>query len=287
LSWTGLKKKLAWSVDQKRHLVDLSHSDIPIYRQCELLGLSRSSFYYKPVGVSEYNHLLMGMIDKEYTKHPFYGILRMTARLREDGHQVNHKRVGRLMQLMGIRAIYPKPRLSKGVDNCEKYPYLLRGMFIQRPNQVWGTDITYIKLRQGFIYLVAVMDWFSRYVLSWEISNSLDSFFCISALERALSKGTPEIFNSDQGVQFTSKIFTGRLKEGGIRISQDGKGRFWDNIFIERLWRSIKYEEVYIKDYANVPEAIGELGKYFGYYNTQRPHQALGYRTPEKVFFGQ
>jgi len=229
----------------------------------------------------------MGMIDEEYTAHPFYGILRMTARLREEGHQVNHKRVGRLMQLMVIRAIYPKPRLSKGVDNCEKYPYLLRGVVIQRPNQVWGTDITYIKLRQGFIYLVAVMDWFSRYVLSWEISNSLDSFFCISALERALSKGTPEIFNSDQGVQFTSKSFTGRLKEGGIRISQDGRGRFWDNIFIERLWRSVKYEEVYLKDYANVPEAIGELGKYFSYYNTQRPHQALGYQAPEKVFFKQ
>jgi len=277
---------LAWSVDQKRHLVDLSHSDIPIYRQCELLGLSRSSFYYKPVGVSEYNHLLMGMIDKEYTKHPFYGILRMTAWLRGEGHQINHKRVGRLMQLMGIRAIYPKPRLSKGVDTPEKYPYLLRGLVIQRPNQVWGTDITYIKLRQGFIYLVAVMDWFSRYVLSWELSNSLDSFFCMSALERALDKGTPEIFNNDQGVQFTSESFTGRLKEGGIRISWDGRGRFWDNIFIERLWRSVKYEEVYLKDYANVPEAIEQLGKYFSFYNTQRPHQALSYQTPEKVFFG-
>ena len=196
------------STDQKRRLVDLSHPDIPIYRQCELLGLPRSSFYYEPVGVSECNHLLMGMIDKEYTEHPFYGILRMTACLREQGHQVNHKRIGRLMRLMGIRAIYPKPRLSKGVDNCEKYPYLLRGLVIQNPNQVWGTDITYIKLRQGFIYLVAVMDWFSRYVLSWEISNSLDSFFCVSALERALAKGTPEIFNSDQVVQFTSQRFT-------------------------------------------------------------------------------
>lgn len=272
--------------DQKRVLVELSHPEIPIYRQCELLGLSRSSFYYKPRGISEYNHLLMGMIDEEYTAHPFYGILRMTAYLREQGYQVNHKRVGRLMRLMGIRAIYPKPRLSKGLDNCEKYPYLLRGVVIQRPNQVWGTDITYIKLRQGFIYLVAVMDWFSRYILSWEISNSLDNFFCMSALEKALAKGTPEIFNSDQGVQFTSKVFTGRLKEGGIRISQDGRGRFWDNIFIERLWRSVKYEEVYLKDYANVPEAIGELSKYFSFYNTQRPHQALGYRKPEEVFFG-
>ena len=229
----------------------------------------------------------MGMIDKQYTKHPFYGILRMTAWLRDEGYQVNHKRIQRLMQLMGLKAIYPKPRLSVSGDVSEKYPYLLRGLVIQRPNQVWGTDITYIKLRQGFVYLVAVMDWFSRYVLSWEISNSLDGFFCISALEKALAKGLPEIFNSDQGVQFTSESFTGRLKEGGIRISWDGRGRVWDNIFIERLWRSVKYEEVYLKDYANVPEAIDQLSKYFSFYNTQRPHQALGYRTPEKVFFGQ
>ena len=275
------------SVDQKRNLVELSHSEIPIYRQCELLELPRSSFYYKPVGVSEYNLHLMGMIDKQYTKHPFYGILRMTAWLRDEGYQVNHKRIQRLMQLMGLKAIYPKPRLSVSGDISEKYPYLLRGLVIQRPNQVWATDITYIKLRQGFVYLVAVMDWFSRYVLSWEISNSLDGFFCISALEKALAKGLPEIFNSDQGVQFTSESFTGRLKEGGIRISWDGRGRVWDNIFIERLWRSVKYEEVYLKDYANVPEAIDQLSKYFSFYNTQRPHQALGYRTPEKVFFGQ
>ena len=267
--------------------MDLSHPDIPIYRQCELLGLSRSSFYYRPVGISAYNHLLMGMIDEKYTEHPFYGILRMTAWLREQGHKINHKRVARLMRLMGIKTIYPKPRLSKGVDIAEKYPYLLRGLAIQRPNHVWGTDITYIKLRQGFIYLVAVMDWFSRYVLSWEVSNSLDSSFCMSALEKALSKGTPEIFNSDQGVQFTCKSFTERLKESGTRISWDGRGRFWDNIFIERLWRSVKQEEVYIKDYANVPEAIDQLGKYFSFYNTRRHHQALGHRAPEKVFLGK
>ena len=210
----------------------------------------------------------------------------MTAWLRDEGHQVNHKRIQRLMQLMGLKAIYPKPRLSKRGDVSEKYPYLLRGLVIQRPNQVWGTDITYIKLRQGFIYLVAVMDWFSRYVLSWEVSNSLDTFFCMSALERALARNTPEIFNSDQGSQFTSEAFTSRLKAAEIRISWDGRGRVWDNIFIERLWRSVKYEEVYLKDYANVTEALRGLDDYFRFYNTQRHHQALGYRTPEQVFLG-
>ncbi len=266
--------------------MELEHPEIPIYRQCELLGLSRSSFYYKPVGISEYNLLLMDMIDRKYTQHPFYGILRMTAWLRGEGHEVNHKRIQRLMQLMGLKAIYPKPRLSKRGDVSEKYPYLLRGLVIQRPNQVWGTDITYIKLRQGFIYLVAVMDWFSRYVLSWEVSNSLDTFFCMSALERALARNTPEIFNSDQGSQFTSEAFTSRLKAAEIRISWDGRGRVWDNIFIERLWRSVKYEEVYLKDYANVTEALRGLDDYFRFYNTQRHHQALGYRTPEQVFLG-
>jgi putative transposase len=248
--------------------------------------LPRSSFYYKPVGISEYNLLLMDMIDKKYTEHPFYGILRMTAWLHSEGHQVNHKRVQRLMRLMGLKAIYPKPKLSRSECVSEKYPYLLRGLVIQRPSQVWGTDITYIRLRQGFVYLVAVMDWFSRYVLSWEVSNSLDTHFCLSALEKAFAKGTPEIFNSDQGSQFTSEAFTGRLKEAGIRISWDGRGRVWDNIFIERLWRSVKYEEVYLKDYANVTETIGGIDSYFRFYNTQRHHQALGYRTPEQVFLG-
>jgi putative transposase len=238
------------------------------------------------VGISEYNLLLMDMIDRKYTEHPFYGILRMTAWLRDEGHQVNHKRIQHLMQLMGLKAIYPKPRLSMSGCISEKYPYLLRGLVIQRPNQVWGTDITYIKLRQGFIYLVAVMDWFSRYVLSWEVSNSLDTFFCLSALEKALVRNTPDILNSDQGSQFTSEAFTSRLKAAGIRISWDGRGRLWDNIFIERLWRSVKYEEVYLKDYANVPEAICGLDGYFRFYNTQRHHQALGYRTPEQVFLG-
>lgn len=266
--------------------MELDHEEICISRQCELLGLPRSSFYYKPVGISEYNLLLMDMIDQKYTEHPFYGILRMTAWLHDAGHPVNHKRVQRLMQLMGLRAIYPKPRLSRNEDVSEKYPYLLKGLMIRRPNQVWGTDITYIKLKQGFVYLVAIMDWFSRYVISWEVSNSLDVHFCLSALEKALGKGVaPEIFNNDQGCQFTSEAFTSRLKTAEVQISWDGRGRFWDNIFIERLWRSVKYEEVYLKDYVNVPDAIRNLDAYFRFYNGQRHHQALGYKTPEYVFF--
>ena len=194
----------------------------------------------------------------------------MTAWLRIQGHQINPKRIERLMRKMGLQAIYPKPKLSKKGVVFSKYPYLLRGLAIDRANQVWSTDITYIRLRQGFVYLVAIMDWFSRYVLSWEVSNSLDGFFCLWALEG--------------GSQFTSEAFTSRLKESGIRISWDGRGRFWDNIFVERLWRSVKWEEVYLKDSDNVPEAIGGLGDYFRFYNTQRPHQSLGYRTPQQVF---
>ena len=267
-------------------MVEMEQPEVPVYRQYELLGLSRSSFYYKPTGVSEYNLLLMDMIDRKYTEHPFYGILRMTAWLCGEGYQVNHKRIGRLMHLMGLRAIYPKPRLSRNEQVFQKYPYLLRGLTIDKPNQVWATDITYIKLRQGYIYLVAIMDWFSRYVLSWEVSNSLDTYFCLSALDKAFVVGKPEIFNSDQGSQFTSEAFTDRLKSEDICISWDGRGRLWDNIFIERLWRSVKYEEVYLKDYANVPDAINGLDNYFRFYNTRRHHQALGYRTPEQVFWG-
>ena len=213
----------------------------------------------------------MRIIDERYTLTPFYGVPRMTDYLRIQGHPVD-----------------PKPKLSKkgAVSNrSPKYPYLLRGLTIDRVNQVWTTDIKYIRLRRGFVYLVAVMDWFSRYVISWEVSNSLDIFFCMSALEKALARDTPEIFNSDQGSQFTSQDFTGRLEKSGIRISWDSRGSFWDNILIERLWRSVKWEEVYLKDYDDVPEAIGGLGNYFRFYNTERPHQSLNYRTPERVFF--
>jgi putative transposase len=277
---------LAYSVERKRHLMEPSHPEIPIYRQCELIGLARASYYYEPAGETQYNLLLMRLLDEQYTRTPFYGSPKMTAWLRLQGHLVNHKRVERLMRKMGLQAIYPKPKLSKKGVVSSKYPYLLRGLVIQRPNQVWSTDITYIRLRQGFVYLVAIMDWFSRYVLSWEVSNSLDSFFCLWALDKALQRWVPEIFNSDQGSQFTSEVFTSRLETAGIRISWDGRGRVWDNIFVERLWRSVKWEEVYLKDYADVPEAIGGLGNYFRFYNTERPHQSLGYRTPQQVFFG-
>jgi putative transposase len=274
-----------YSVEQKRQLVEPDHPEIPIYRQCELIGLARASYYYEPAGETEYNLFLMRLIDEQYTRTPFYGSPKMTAWLRSQGQMVNHKRIERLMGKMGLQAIYPKPKLSKKGMVSSKYPYLLRGLVIQRPNQVWSTDITYIRLRQGFIYLVAIMDWFSRYVLSWEVSNSLDSFFCLWALEKALQEHVPEIFNSDQGSQFTSEVFTSRLETAGIRISWDGRGRVWDNIFVERLWRSVKWEEVYLKDYDNVPEAIDGLGSYFRFYNTERPHQSLGYRTPHQVFF--
>jgi putative transposase len=251
------------------------------------LNLSRSSFYYEPAAVDEYNLLLMRLIDEQYTQTPFYGIRRMTACLRAIGHKVSRKRIRRLMRLMGLEAIYPKPNLSRAVANeSVKYPYLLKGLVIQKPNHVWSTDITYIRLKQGFVYLVAVIDWFSRYVLSWEISNSLDTCFCLSALEKAFHNGVPEIFNSDQGSQFTSEAFINSLQTSGIRISWDGRGRAMDNIFVERLWRSVKHEEVYLKDYANVPEAISGLDRYFKFYNIQRPHQSLGYKTPEQIFFG-
>ena len=228
----------------------------------------------------------MKLLDEQYTRTPFYGIRRMTAWLNSIGEQANHKRVARLLRLMGLEAIYPKPRLSKPATGHRLYPYLLRGLPIIRPNQAWGTDITYIRLAQGFIYLAAIMDWFSRYVLSWSVSVTLDAAFCLEALEDALSRGRPEIFNSDQGSQFTSTEFTGRLEESQIRISMDGRGMVFDNIFVDRLWRTVKYEEVYLNDYASVPEARESLGRYFNFYNTERLHQSLGYKTPEMVYAG-
>lgn len=252
-----------------------------------MLGLARSSWYYRPRGVSAYDLELMRLIDEQYTRTPFYGIRRMTASLGEEGHNVNHKRIQRLMRLMGLEAIYPKPKLSKRDDQHKVFPYLLRGLTIDRPDQVWATDITYIRLRGGFVYLVAVMDWFSRYVLSWSLSVTMDVHFCLEALDDALRKATPEIFNSDQGSQFTSIEFTERLRKAEVRISMDGRGRAFDNIFIERLWRSVKYEEVYIKDYEHVPACIAGLRDWFLLYNTERPHQALGYRTPQQVYLQQ
>jgi putative transposase len=262
------------------------NSDVSIARQCELAGLARSSYYYRAVGEAEGNLLLMRLLDEQYTRTPYYGIRRMTAWLQAAGHEVNHKRVARVLRRMGLQAIYPKPRLSQGGPEHKIYPYLLDGLAIRRPNQVWGTDITYIRLRHGFVFLVAIMDWFSRYVLAWEVSVTMDTSFCLSALDLALSQGKPEIFNSDQGSQFTSEDFTSRLQNVGIRISMDGRGRVFDNIFVERLWRTVKYEEVYLKDYESVTFAIASLGAYFSFYNRERLHQSLGYRTPLSVFAG-
>jgi putative transposase len=248
------------------------------------LGLQRSTFYYKPQRDNSYDEKLMPMIDREYTKHPFYGIRRITEYLRSQGHRVNRKRVSRLMRKMGLMAIYPKRNLSKNRTEFKKYPYLLRGLEIDRVNQVWSTDITFIKLSKGFIYLTVVMDWFSRYVLSWQYSTTLDGKFCLEALEDALKSGKPEIFNSDQGVQYTSLSFTSRLEESGIRISMDGKGRALDNVFVERLWRSLKYEEVYLNEYSSVIEAKQRIDEYFKFYNEERPHQSLGYQTPKTIY---
>lgn len=226
----------------------------------------------------------MRLIDEEYTRRPFYGSRKMMLGLRGEGYGVGRDRVRRLMRLMGLAAIYPKPRLSQPGEGHKIYPYLLNGVNITRVNQVWSTDITYIRMREGFVYLVAVMDWYSRFVLSWELSLSLEIDFCITALERALRRGRPEIFNSDQGSQFTSDKFTGILAKRGVAISMDGRGRCLDNIFIERLWRSLKYEEVYLHDYASVPEARGGIANWFRFYNQQRFHQSLDYQTPAAVF---
>ena len=229
----------------------------------------------------------MKLIDEQYTRTPFYGRRRMTAWLRSQGHRVNVKRVSRLMLLMGLEAIYPKPRLSRCNPEHRIYPYLLRGLLINKPNHVWCADITYIRLRRGFVYLMSVMDWFSRYVLSWSVSITMDAHFCLEALEDALGRGRPDIFNTDQGSQFTSNDFTRRLQRADIRISMDGRGRVFDNIFVERLWRSVKYEEVYLKDYQSVKEAVAGLRRYFQFYNKERPHQSLGYLSPETIWSGR
>jgi putative transposase len=229
----------------------------------------------------------MNRIDEQFTRTPFYGVSKMTFWLRRQGHPVNPKRIRRLMRLMGLEAIYPKKRLSKSCPEHRKYPYLLRGLKIGHPDQVWCADITYLRLYHGFIYLVAVMDWFSRYVLAWELSITLDTAFCVQALEKALILSKPEIFNMDQGVQFTAADFISRLQGHSIQISMDGRGRVYDNIFVERLWRTVKYEEVYLHDYRSVSEAHGRLTAYFQFYNTERIHEALGYRTPFEVYSGK
>jgi putative transposase len=271
------------SVDRKRQLIEPDQAQLSLRRQCQLLGLARSSFYYEPRPESEADLLLMRLLDEQYTRTPFYGIRRMTAWLQQQGHRINHKRVQGLLRLMGLEAIYPRPNLSQPAPGHRIYPYLLRGVRVERVNQVWSSDITYVRLLGGFVYLAAVIDWFSRYVLAWEISVTLDSNFCVSALERALERGRPEVFNTDQGVQFTSLVFTERLLEREIRISMDGRGRALDNIFVERLWRTVKYEEIYLNDYGSVPEVQDGLGRYFRFYNEERLHQSLNYRTPAAV----
>jgi putative transposase len=267
-------------------LIEPDHPHISIARQCDLVGLSRSSYYYMSEGETAENLRFMRLLDEQYTRTPFYGVRRMTVWLRQQGYPVNSKRVARLLHTMGLETIYPKPRLSQPHPEHRVYPYLLRGVPITRVNQVWSTDITYIRLHAGFVYLVAVMDWFSRYVLSWAVSITMDVRFCLEALEQALGMATPDIFNSDQGSQFTSADFTGRLETAGIKISMDGRGRALDNVFVERLWRTVKYEEVYLKDYGTPREAIQGLEGFFQLYNRQRPHQALGYQTPATVYFG-
>ena len=267
--------------------MERGHTEISVRRQCELLDVNRSGLYYEPVSESQKNLTLMRLLDEQYTRTPFYGSRRMREWLATQGHEVNRKRVSRLMALMGIEAVYPKPRLSQPGEGHRIYPYLLSGTKVERINQVWSTDITYIRMAHGFVYLVAVMDWFSRFVLSWSLSLTMEVDFCIEALKSAFRRGRPEIFNSDQGSQFTSEKFTGELEAKDIAISMDGRGRCMDNIFVERLWRSLKYEEVYLKDYASVTEARAGIERYFRFYNQDRLHQSLQYRTPAAIYQGR
>lgn len=278
------------SVSEKKEHIDPDHPHLSIKRQCELIKLPSASYYRKTRGHQESpeNLELMRLIDEEFTQHPFYGSRQMRNYLRRMGYKINRKRVQRLMRKMGIQSIAPKPNTSKAHPEHKVYPYLLRRMDIRHANQVWCSDITYIRLPDGFVYLTAVMDWHSRYVLSWEVSVTMDSEFCVSALERALRCwGKPDIFNTDQGSQYTSQEFTGVLKNNGVKISMDGKGRAMDNIFIERLWRSVKYEEIYLKEYSTVDALRKALKKYFYFYNNERPHQSFNAQTPAEVYFGQ
>ena len=271
----------------------MSHPHISVRRQCELIGLNRSSLYYggkeqkdnKPATENQENLMYMKLVDKQYTKTPFYGSRQMRNHLRLSGYKVNRKRVRRLMRLMGLEAIYPRPRTSIPNKGHKIYPYLLRNLEITRVNQVWSADITYIPIRGGFMYLAAIIDLYSRYVLSWRLSNTMDVNFCLEALEDALKIATPEIFNTDQGSQFTSSAFTGRLEKAEIKISMDGRGRAFDNIFAERLWRSLKYEDIYLKDYQTVAELYVGLQDYFRFYNIERPHKAHNGVPPEMIYF--
>ncbi len=268
-------------------MIDTENPELSVVRQCDLLGISRSGFYYEPVGPSPEDLKLMRLLDEQYTRTPFYGVRKMTRWLRGLGYPVEYKRVRRLLRGMGLEAVYPKPRLSFNGTQHRKFPYLLRGVPISRVNQVWSTDITYIRLQHGFVYLVAILDWHSRYVLAWKLSNTLDAGFCVEALKEALLLGRPDIFNSDQGTQFTCEDFLRVLEDAKVRISMDGRGRVFDNIFVERLWRTVKYEDVYLRDYQTPGDAEANLGRYFPFYNQERQHQSLDYRTPEQVYWGR
>lgn len=260
---------------------------LALTRQCELAGVARSAVYAPRLVAKpdEWELALLALIDAEYTRHPFFGSRKMTVYLRGMGYRINRKRIQRLMGILGLAGMAPGPNTSLPHPQHKVYPYLLRDVVVTRPNQVWSTDITYIRLPRGFVYLVAVIDWYSRKVLAWQLSNTLDSGFCVDCLEQALQAyGAPDIFNTDQGCQFTSEAFTGALKAHGIAISMDGRGRALDNIFVERLWRSVKHEDVYLKGYATLPELLLGLAEYFVFYNTERMHQSLGYRTPDTVY---
>jgi putative transposase len=273
------------SVPDRRALIERDPREPSIRKQCKLLGLARSGVYRKPPSANENDLTLMRRIDELFTAWPFLGSRRMAVMLRAEGHAINRKRVRRLMQRMGIAALGPKPRTTKPAPGNKIFPYLLRNLAIDRPNQVWAADITYVPIGRGFLYLVAVIDWASRAVLAWRLSNTMDVSFCVSALEEALARfGKPQIFNTDQGSQFTSAAFTGTLAAADIRISMDGRGRWMDNVFIERLWRSLKYEDIYLKGYADGGEARAGIGMWMAFYNTRRPHQALGNRTPMAVW---
>ena len=273
-------------IEEKRRLIEFGCGKLSIRKQCELLDFHRSNYYYDPVKISEDSLRIMRRIDEIFTECPFYGSRKIQEGLRREGFEIGRERVLAYMRQMGLRAIYPRVKTSRKHPEHKIYPYLLGDRQIDSPEQVWGTDITYIRLRQGFLYLVAIIDWFSRYVLSWRLSNSLDVSFCVEALQDALERGCPKVFNSDQGSQFTSNEFTGILISSGIEISMDGRGRVFDNIFTERLWRSVKYEEVYIKNYQVYKDAREGLSRYFLFYNNRRYHQSLGYRTPIEVHYG-
>lgn len=282
-TWNGSKKNIRLSLEELRELVD-PNDEICLSRQCELLGIARSSWYHSPCPESDLNLELMMKIDQQYMKTPFYGSPRMTLHLNDIGYQVNRKRIVRLMRKMCLKSVMPGPHTSKPSPENKIYPYLLRQLEIDRPNQVWCSDITYIPMANGFMYLVAVMDWHSRYVLSHQLSNTMDASFCVMALEKAFSQGVPEIFNTDQGAQFTSVDFTRTLLDKDIKISMDGKGRAIDNVFIERLWRTLKYEHVYPMRYENVRLLQKGLEEYFEWYNNERKHSSLDNETPYGIF---